>query len=67
MIGAGSNLKASFLLSGFHGTRKYYSGYQRRHVIQQSYLVVASVKNHSSDQHGKIFVKMRELAVAANS
>lgn len=66
MIGAGSNLKASFLLSDFHGTRKYYSGYQRKDVIQQSYLVVASV-NHSSDQHGKIFVKMRELAVAANS
>lgn len=64
MIGAGSDLKAFFLLSSFHGTRKYYAGYQRRGAIQQSYLVVVSVK-HSSDQHGKV-IKMLELAVTAS-
>lgn len=64
MIGAGSDLKAFFLLSSFHGTRKYYAGYQRRGAIQQSYLVVASVK-HSSNQHGKV-IKMQELAVTAS-
>lgn len=65
MIGAGSDLKAFFLLSSFHGTRKYYAGYQRRDAVQQSYLVVASV-NHSSDQHGKVFIKMRKLAVTVS-
>lgn len=53
MIQAVSDLKASFLWSSFHGSKKYDATSQGREAIKLSYLVATPV-NKSDDEHCEI-------------
>lgn len=68
MIWAVSDLKASFMWSSFHGSRKYYVSSQGREAIKLSYLVVTPVnKTMMSIVKYKGAIRATHLSVATNS
>lgn len=51
MIWIGPDLKASFLQSSFHGSKKNYAKYQGKEAVQRAY--AAAISMNQSHQYGK--------------